>query len=45
MKKKEKLKKAERLEIAILLDKKYSYRDIGKTLSTPEKTKPFFLFR
>ena len=38
MKKKEKLKKAERLEIAILLDKKYSYRDIGKVLERSPNT-------
>ena len=38
MKNKEKLKKAERLEIAILLDKKYSYRDIGKALGRSPNT-------
>jgi len=38
MKKKGKLKKAERLEIAILLDKKYSYRDIGKVLKRSPNT-------
>ncbi len=33
MKNREKIKRAERLEIAILLDKKYSYRSIAKALS------------
>lgn len=38
MKNKEKLKRAERLEISILLNKKYSYRDIGKTLKRSPNT-------
>lgn len=38
MKNKEKIKKAERLEIAILLDKKYSYRSIAKALGRSPNT-------
>lgn len=38
MKKKEKLKKTERLEIAILLDKKYTYRNIGKAIERSPNT-------
>lgn len=38
MKNKGKLKRAERLEIAILLNKEYSYRDIGKALNRSPNT-------
>lgn len=38
MKKKDKLKEAERLEIAILLQKQYSYRDIAKVLKRSPNT-------
>jgi len=38
MKNNEKLKKAERLEISILLNKKYSYREIGKALGRSPNT-------
>jgi len=38
MKKKEKLKKIERLEIKILLDKKYSQRKIAKALNRSPNT-------
>lgn len=38
MQKREKLKRAERLEIAILLDKRYSYREIAKVLGRSPNT-------
>lgn len=38
MKKREKLKRAERLEIAILLDKKYSHREIARVLDRSPNT-------
>lgn len=38
MKKREKLKRAERLEIAILLEKNYSYREIAKALGRSPNT-------
>jgi IS30 family transposase len=38
MKSREKLKRVERLEIAILLSKKYSYRNIGKALNRSPNT-------